>query len=511
LNIKSSIQDKKQFMIDFTHLSRPKEFWEYFHKISEIPRCSGNEDQIRRYIKKEAEKFGFKTLIDDAGNLLVKIPSKNKNATQIILQSHFDMVCEKRSNIVHDFSKDPLKLKEIEVNGQKWITAEGTSLGADNGVGLAYSLALMKYIYQNKLNFHNLDITLLFTVNEEEGLIGAFQVSPDILGVNYLINLDCMDAQTIIIGSVGGMYSTVQIRVKRISLDELNTNLIPIKLSVKGLLGGHSGLDIDKGRANAIKLLTRILRDINKNFDIYMESISGGKNFNAIPREAFTILYIQKNSYADIYKSLNQLQTNINIEYADIENQIKILLEKLNEEEISHMAITKDIQDKILNVIYLLPHGPISKHPSLKDLVYTSTNLASIDTRKSKIKIEMLHRSFNLQCNSQTAEKVSAILDLADLNVRIKNIGGYGVWEPNFDEKLLSIAKEVYKEINNEDPQIKAMHAGLECGAFKVKSPDLEMITIGPTIEECHSPDEKLNVQSVQRFWTYLITLLNRL
>ncbi len=498
-------------MNDFNQLSKPKEFWEYFKKISEIPRCSGNEDPIRAYIKKEAEKFGFKTIIDKAGNLLVKIPSNTKNATQIILQSHFDMVCEKSSNIVHDFTKDPLKLKEIEVNGQEWITAEGTTLGADNGVGLAYSLALMKLIYQNKLNLQNLAITLLFTVNEEEGLIGAFQVSPDILDVNYLINLDCMDAETIVIGSVGGMYSTIQIRVKRIPIDELTTNLLPIKISIKGLLGGHSGLDIDKGRANAIKLLARILRAINKNFDVYLESISGGKSFNAIPREAFAILYIQKEEFSEIVSLLKIVQDDLNTEYNGVESQIKIKSEKLNKSEISNMVITNDLQIKILNVLYLLPHGPISRHPNLEDLIYTSTNLASINTKKSKLKIEMLHRSFNLQCNSQTAEKVSALLDLPELNVKIKNVGGYGVWEPNFNEKLLSIAKKVYKEINNEEPQIKAMHAGLECGAFKVKAPDLQMITIGPTILACHSPDEKLNVPSVEKFWNFLITLLNQL
>jgi dipeptidase D len=498
-------------MIDINQLSKPKEFWKYFQKISEIPRCSGNEDQIRAYIKKEAEKFDFKTLIDEAGNLLVKIPSKNKNATKIILQSHFDMVCEKRSNAMHNFSKDPLKLKEIEENEQKWITAEGTSLGADNGVGLAYSLALMKFIYKNKLDFNNLDIRLLFTVNEEEGLIGAFQISPDILDVDYLINLDCMDAQTIIIGSVGGMYSTIQIRVKRIPIDDLNTKLIPVKLSIKGLLGGHSGLDIDKGRANAIKLLARVLRIINKSFDIYMESISGGKNFNAIPREASATMYIEKENFIEIAYLLNQIQEDLKIEYDAVENQIKIVLEKLKKDEISNTAIIKNIQEKILNVLFLLPHGPISKHPLLKDLVHTSTNLAAINTKKSKIKLEMLHRSFNLQCNSQTAEKISALLDLAELNVRIKNIGGYGVWEPNFDEKLLSIAKKVYEEINNKNPQIRAMHAGLECGAFKVKAPDLQMITVGPTIEECHSPDEKLNIPSVEKFWNFLITLLNQL
>jgi dipeptidase D len=497
-------------MIDTSNLSEPRAFWNYFQKVSEIPRCSTKEDKIRLYIQEEAEKFGYKTEIDKAGNLRVKLPAGKEATTQIILQSHLDMVCEKNLNITHDFDKDPLKLKIIERNGQKWVTAEGTSLGADNGVGLAYSLTLMNLIHNKKLNFPNLDIILLFTVNEETGLVGAYQVSEDLLNVDYLINLDCMDAQTIIIGSVGGMYSTIQLRLKRISVDTLTDSYIPLKISVKGLLGGHSGLDIDKGRANAIKLLARALRILNKNFEIYLESISGGKNFNAIPREASAILYIKNDKISDISKIIDKIQGQFSIEYSSFEDKVELKQERVEKDD-SHKVIMSDLQEKILNMIYLLPHGPLSKHPRMKDVVHSSTNLASIKTTKRKIRIEMLHRSFNLLYNEETAERISALVSLGDLNAKIKNVGGYGVWKPNFKEKLLSLAKKAYKEQSNEEPNITAMHAGLECGVFKSKCPNLQMITIGPTIEACHSPDEKLEVKSVEKFWSCLISLLSQL
>ncbi|TXT64172.1 MAG: Cytosol non-specific dipeptidase [Promethearchaeota archaeon] len=506
-NLKLIMDDQQNVAEEY----QPAEFWKYFRKISEIPRCSGKEDRIRRFIKEEAEKLAFITEIDTAGNLLVKLPSNNEDAKRLLIQSHFDMVCEKNKDSTHNFNKDPLILTEIEVKGQKWVTARGTSLGADNGVGLAYSLSMMKMIAKKSLHFPNLDIRFLFTVNEEEGLIGAFQVSPDTLEVDYLINLDCMDDSTIIIGSVGGMYCSIQIRLNRKEINELNKNMILIKLLVKGLLGGHSGLDIDKGRANAIKIMARIFKKISQSHKIHLESIMGGNNFNAIPREATALFYINKEELEQLNEVLCLLQTDLNEEYAGFEENIQLELIKMPKKLSNAHVFPNNIQKQLIDALYVLPHGPLSKHPVLKDLVHTSTNLASINTSNTRIKIQMLHRSFEMIQNEKTAEKVSTIFKMSDLSVKIKNAGGYGVWNPQFEDELLLKAKRVYKRLFRKEPHILAMHAGLECGAFKTKAPDLEMITIGPTIEACHSPDEKLNVSSVGKFWNFLIPLLKEL
>lgn len=499
-------------MTELNKLSKPPEFWDYFQEISAIPRCSTNEERIRAYIKEEAEKFNFPTVVDDVGNLLVDLSPETQDAKKsVILQSHFDMVCEKNESSSHDFSKDPLELKVFEKDGKKWVTADGTSLGADNGVGLAYSLVLMNLIHQGELTFPELKIELLFTVNEEGGLVGAFQIEEDMLDTDYLINLDCMDVNTIIIGCVGGMYTNIQIKLKQNDISERKAELIPVKILVTGLLGGHSGLDIDKGRANAIKVLAKVLLEINKKSPILLEELEGGKNFNAIPREAKAIFYLSKEEYKNFDVILKDIKQYLNKYYAASEDNIHIISEKVPNEEANYRAISRDLGDKIIYTLISMPHGPLLRHESIENLVHTSTNLASISSTRRKVKIGMLHRSFNLDFNEDTAERVETLLKLGDFNYKIKNVGGYGVWEPNFTEELLLIAKEVFKEVNNKEPEITAMHAGLEPGAFKVKRSDLQMITIGPNVEACHSPDECLQAQSVEKFWAFLITLLNRL
>jgi len=499
-------------MTELNKLSKPPEFWDYFQQISEIPRCSTNEEKIRAYIKEEAENFNFPTLVDNVGNLLVDLSPENQDAKKsVILQSHFDMVCEKNESLSHDFSKDPLKLKVIEKDGKKWVTADGTSLGADNGVGLAYSLVLMNLIHQGELNFPELKIKLLFTVNEEGGLVGAFQIEKDMLDADYLINLDCMDVNTIIIGCVGGMYTNIQIKLKQNDISEQKADLIPIRILVTGLLGGHSGLDIDKGRANAIKVLAKVLLDVNKKSPILLEELEGGENFNAIPREAKAIVYMRKEAYKNLDTLLKKIEQFLNDYYAASENNIRVIGEKISDEEASYKAISRELGEKILYTLYSIPHGPLSRHENIENLIHTSTNLASMSSSRRKVKIGMLHRSFNLDFNENTAEKVENLLKLGDFNYKIKNVGGYGVWEPNFTEELLLIAKEVFKEVNNKNPEITAMHAGLEPGAFKTKRFDLQMITIGPNVEACHSPDECLQAQSVEKFWAFLVTLLKRL
>ncbi|NVM45918.1 MAG: hypothetical protein HWN79_13460, partial [Candidatus Lokiarchaeota archaeon] len=291
-------------------LGKPADFWEYFVKISKIPRDTRKEDQIREFIKNEAEKFGFQTEIDKIKNIAVKIPSTNKSLnkhTKIIIQSHMDMVCVKDDTVEHDFLKDPLNLQLFEIDNEKWITAKGTTLGADNGVGIAYQLTLMKKIHEKELNYEFTDITLLFTVSEEWSGEGAIFINKDLLKGDYLINLDSEREDIFTIGSAAILIHRVGIKMKRISLSENKTFLMPVKMSVKGLIGGHSGLDIHEGRANAIKILTQLLWKLNKKYNIYFNSFKGGSLETAISKNAEAILFIEIKCYSEIKNLLIEL------------------------------------------------------------------------------------------------------------------------------------------------------------------------------------------------------------
>ena len=497
-------------MLNLRDLGNPSEFWEYFEQISKIPRCSGKEEQIRNYVKSEAEKFEFETKIDKAGNLLVRITSKNDKNPIIILQSHLDMVCEKNEKTIHDFSKDPLKLKIIEINGKKWLTADGTTLGADNGVGIAYQLAFMKKIHNGELEFGNIGLDLLFTVNEEDGLIGAFQIDKDLIKGNSLINLDGEREDIITIGCAGGILTNAKIKLDTIQINQEGDELEAMKIIITGLIGGHSGADIHRGRANAIKLIARILWKLNNNFCIYVNSINGGKRHNAIPRESNSIIYIRKKESTEIIDYINKLTTEMKLEFSSIENNLDISIQKLVDIDINKV-LSKETQNKILNILYIMPNGPISMHPYIKNLVLTSTNLASILTKKHRMIVITSQRSFEVFSNLIISEKIMALFKLTDLNIKLKTIGGYGGWKPDFSSNLLKISKETYKELFNEEVNAKAFHVGLEPGVFKIKFPEVEMISIGPNTIGPHSPDERLEIKSVEKLWKFLIKLLKNL
>jgi len=490
------------------NLSNPSEFWDYFEQISQIPRCSGNEAQIRDYIKKVAESFNFKTKMDKVGNLMVNIPSEKqgKEGITLTLQSHMDMVCEKNENVNHDFLNDVLKLKVVDINADKWLTAEGTTLGADNGIGIAYSLTLMKKIFSGELKFGSLTLELLFAVNEEMGLIGASQIDKDMIEGKYLINLDSEEDKVITIGCAGGMNTFIEINLERIIINSNEDGLIPIRILISGLLGGHSGVDIHKKRANAIKIIAYILKKLNDSFSIRLYSINGGKLTNVIPREAKAIIFCKKEDFKNIISfvkglSLKELDFSLNRE-----KNMNISIEKLD--DIKNMPLTVEIQDELISILNLMPHGPITKHPTIKGLVYTSTNLASISTKGKKIKIQTSQRSFEQVPMKEASENIANLFKEALFTANIKQLGGYGGWTPNFNSKIVILAKKVYKALFKEEASTLAIHAGLECGALKEKFPHVDMISLGPSVIGVHSPDERLNVKSVEKTWNFLINIL---
>lgn len=491
------------------NLGNPSEFWDYFEQISQIPRCSSNEAQIRGYIKKVAESFNFKTKIDDVGNLVVKIPldKQGQDDLTITLQSHMDMVCEKNEKVNHDFSNDALKLKVVDINADKWLTAEGTTLGADNGVGIAYSLTLMKKIYSGELKFGSLALDLLFTVTEETGLIGASQIGEDMIEGNYLINLDSEKDHIITVGCAGGINTFIEINLERRIINVYEESLIPIKILISGLLGGHSGVDIHKKRGNAIKMIAYILKKLSDSFSIHLYSINGGKLANVIPREVNAIIFCKKDDFTKINSFINGLnlkELGFNLKQ---EKNMKILIEKLAE-DIKNEPFTTETQDELINMLNLIPNGPISMHPSIKGLVFTSTNLASINTKRSKVKIETSQRSFEQAPMKEVSEKISEIFKKSSFRTKVKQLVGYGGWNPDFDSKLVKHAKNVYIDLFKQEVSIQAIHAGLECGVFVKRFPDLEMISIGPSIIGAHSPEESLKVRSVEKIWNFLMHFL---
>jgi dipeptidase D len=491
-------------LLNIKDLGHPFEFWEYFEKISKIPRCSEHEEKVRMFIKEEAESLGYKTEVDAVGNLVVRIFPKLDSKG--VLQCHMDMVCEKNESTVHDFSRDPLKLKIEEFNNEKWLTAEGTTLGADNGVGICYMLTLMKKIHEEELDSLGLD--LLFTVDEEQGLRGAFEIEKDYLSGNFLINLDSEEDDAVTVGCAGGLVHFIEIETQKTSLNLEDSKFIPIKIFLSGLLGGHSGVDIHLGRANAIKIVGQLLWKLNEKFLIHICSIDGGGDrTNVIPREASSIFYIEETKLSEIFDFINLLFTDIKTVFEGIEPNLDLEITKL-EGYTNKEVLTGSIKEKILNIMDLIPNGPISMHPRIKGLVFTSSNFATISTRKNNIEIKISQRSLSEYFKNVIWEKTKALLELSSLKINIKKDSDYPGWTPNFQSKLLSKCKETYKELFNEDIKIKAIHAGLECGILKKKFPQMEMISIGPTNVGAHSPDEKLNIKSVGKVWKFLVKLL---
>jgi len=498
---------------DLKKVGTPADFWDYFDKICKIPRGTGKEDQIREFIKKEADKFGFQTEIDEIKNIAINIPSTNKplkKQTKIIIQSHMDMVCIKDDSVDHDFSKDPLNLQLYEIDNEKWITAEGTTLGADNGVGIAYQLTLMKKIHGKELNYDSTDITLLFTVCEELGGDGAIFINKDLLKGDYLINLDSERDHSFTIGSAGYLLYRVGIKMKRISLAEEKAFLLPVKISVKGLIGGHSGVAIHEGRANAIKILTQLLWKLNRKYNIYLNSFKGGLWETAISKNSEAIVFIEKNSYSEIKNLVIEICNNIQLHYDGIEKKIEISMEELKDFT-DYTYFSKDYQYKILNILYSIPYGPYNFHSKKRDLVHTSNNIGPIRSMRSRIEFSMCYRSFSQYGINLIHEKVNSLLELSGMRYKFYNYESGPEWTPDFNSIISKIAKNTYKEIFGEDIYIKAVHGGLECAEFKKHNPQLELISIGPTILGVHSTDERLKVSSVLKIWEFLVTFLNKL
>lgn len=473
----------------------PSAIWNYFHQITQIPRPSKKEGKILAYLLDFAKQHQLEAKQDKAGNVLITKPATpgKEHIPTVILQSHVDMVCEKNSDITHDFDNDPI---ETIIDGD-WIKANGTTLGADNGIGVAAQLAILAAD-----NIAHGKIEALFTVDEETGLTGANSLEKDFFSGNILINLDTEEEGEIYIGCAGGKGTKAYFKYKE---KEVPKKYFWLKMQVKGLRGGHSGSDIDKKLGNANKILVRFLHSIaGKKYGMLLSEIGGGNLHNAIPREAYALFGVKDKYKEEIRVKLNSFLAQVQEEYKHTDPGLDIQLESV---QIPSKVINKKTTQKLIYALYACPHGVIGMSQEIPGLVETSTNLASVKMLDHHfIEIGTSQRSSVESQKEYVVNMVSSVFELA--GAKITHNDGYPAWQPNPDSEVLKVAQKVYEDLYDKSPKVKAIHAGLECGLFLEKYPQLDMISIGPDMTDVHSPDEKMKISSVGKFWDFLVKIL---
>jgi len=472
---------------------KPKLVWKHFDEIRKIPRCSKHEEKICAYIQKFAEKQGLGSQSDKAGNIIIRKPASAgmEQKPIIVLQGHVDMVCEKNTDVDHDFSKDPIKLKR---KGDI-LTADGTSLGADNGIGVAISLAILE-----DTTLKHGPLEALFTIDEETGLTGAFSLEPDMLHGRIMLNLDSEDFGVVTVGCAGGGDSTIHLPI---STQPINGNLVSTQIKVAGLRGGHSGVDAHEQRGNAIKLLTRMLWKASQHYDFFLSEIKGGDKHNAIPREAYAKLSLNKQEKESLHKLLTEESKAILGEIKPIDPNF---MYEMTEIAKLSKAFDTTSQKNVLDVLHGLPHGVDKWSYDIPDLVETSTNLATVSTNNKDITIGLSSRSSIKSALQDFRDRIHAIAELS--GAKVSEGTPYPGWKPNLDSPILKLSKKIFKEMYHEEPKVEAIHAGLECGIIGEKFPGMDMISIGPTIKYPHSPEEQVHISTVDKFYDYVLRIL---
>ena len=468
--------------------------WNYFETICEIPRPSKREDQIIAFLMEFALLNSLTAKKDSVGNVLITKPASKgmENRRTLVLQSHLDMVCEKNAGTIHNFDIDPIK---PYIEGE-WVTAEGTTLGADCGIGIAAQLAILS---SDDLKHGPLEC--LFTVDEETGLTGANALEPGFFSGKGLVNLDSEDEGELFIGCAGGIDTVGTIHYQEVAAPE---GLFPIRIAVNGLLGGHSGDDINKNRGNAIKVLNRFLWQLMQKYEIFIADFDGGNLRNAIAREAFAVVLVPGSSKEQITVDFNIFRSTIEAEMLLNEPLLKLLLESTEQ---PLLVIDRLSQNRLVNALYACPHGVLTMSTRMPGLVETSTNLASVKFKAGNtIEITTSQRSDQESGKWDAAYMVGSVFQMIDADVRRGD--GYPGWEPNPSSELLDITRSSYTKLFKVEPIVRSIHAGLECGLFLEKFPGLDMISFGPTLRGVHSPDEKISIPTVDKFWRLLVEVV---
>lgn len=470
----------------------PKEVFSYFEEISKIPRGSGNEKEISDYLVSFAKKLGLEVVQDETLNIIIKKPATKgyENAPGVILQGHMDMVCEKNKGTEHDFLKDPIALR---VEGDN-IFATGTTLGADNGIAMAYGMAVLA---SNDIAHPALE--LLLTVDEETGMTGAMNINKKDVDGKILLNLDSEEEGELLLSCAGGIRSKSVIKVEE---ENVEASYTALEIKVRGLKGGHSGMEINKGRGNSNKLMGRILKELLGKFDIRLSYVEGGSKNNAIPREADAIILVKEADVQEVKAMISKLEETFKHELKVQDPDVNV--EATNAE--AKKMFTKDVTDRVINLLYLYPNGVNTMSKSMHGLTESSTNLGVVSTENGEVIYDSAIRSSVGSLKDEITLRAQTVTEL--LGGEFTTNAGYPEWEYNADSKIREICVDVYKKMTGEEPKLTAIHAGVECGLFKERLGDLDMISFGPNLYDVHTPNEHMSITSVQNIWKYLIEVL---
>ena len=471
----------------------PASVWKYFAELSKIPRGSKNEKAASDWVLKTARRLGLEASQDRVRNVRVRKPATpgREGAPSVCLQGHLDMVCEKRPDVHHDFLKDPIRL----VRDGEWLRADGTTLGADNGIAVATCLAVME-----ATTLRHGPLEFLFTVDEETGLTGAHSLAPDFVRSRILLNLDSEEEHALFVGCAGGRDTTGTWELER---DDAPAGAVALTIRVGGLRGGHSGLEIDKGRANALKLLGRAVRRVAP-LGARVSRMDGGNKRNAIPRDAAALVFVPKARVEEARAAVEAFDAVARAEFATPEPGLRISAEAARAR--GGKVWKRALQKRVLQAIAALPHGVAKMSAEISWLVETSSNVAVLETKSRSVVLTTSQRSSVASEIEEIADAVEAVFELAGAGV--SGSDGYPGWKPDLGSAILKTAVEVFRRVRGGEPEVKAVHAGLECGIIGEKYPGMDMVSFGPTLEAVHSPDEKIHIGSVERYWNFLLGIL---
>ncbi|MDD6770494.1 MAG: aminoacyl-histidine dipeptidase [Inconstantimicrobium porci] len=475
---------------------QPAKVFKYFEEMSMIPRGSGNEKGISDYLVNFAKERNLEVIQDEALNVIIKKKASKgyENAPGVIIQGHMDMVCEKTKESTHDFMKDPLQLR---VEGDN-VYATNTTLGADNGIAVAYALAILD---DDSISHPALEV--LVTTDEETGMGGAMAFDGSLINGKYLLNIDSEEEGKLLVSCAGGLRTKVVLDTEF----ENNTEKELLRIEVKGLKGGHSGMEIIKQRGNSNKLMGRVLAKISESVTFNIVEINGGSKNNAIPREAECIIAVESDNIKEVTEIVTKMGDNFKNELLSVDENVKVVCEHLNNR--SERIMSEDTTKKIIALLNLIPSGVDTMSMDIEDLVQSSTNLGVVKTNKNNVEFDSATRS---SVGTLKEDLVSRIKIAAQLTgASVETSGEYPEWQYEKNSKLRELCKEVYKRLSGQDAEIIALHAGLECGLFKEKLHDVDMISFGPNLYDVHTPNEHMSIKSVQNVWKFLLEILKEI
>jgi len=472
----------------------PTLLWGYFAEITQIPRPSGFMGPIQDYILKFGKDLGLKTDMDEAGNIIIHKPATPgmEGKPGIVLQGHLDMVPQKNSNIDHNFEKDPIRPRIVD----GWVKATDTTLGSDNGIGVSAAMAVLA-----SKDLKHGPVEALFTIDEETGMYGAFGLKPGEFDAKILINMDSEEEGSLFVGCAGGINLTAEFNYDHLS--DVPEGDIAVKLVLNGLKGGHSGVDIHLGRANANKLLFRFLKEAVADLEVRLASFSGGTLRNAIPRESWAIVSIPEEGLQDLAEAVSEYEAQLNDEFKGIENIISFSLQQV---DVPAGLIPEEVQDDIINAVVAAHNGVYRMIPEMPAVVETSSNLAICESVEGLARCKFLVRSSADSMKDTLVSTLQSLFALA--GAKVTTDGEYPGWKPNLQSPIMDLMNKIYENDWNSKPQINVIHAGLECGIIQDAVGKLDMISFGPNISFPHSPDEGVEIASVERFWNYLVKVL---